>query len=116
MNGKVPPLAFNVVPVRGLFMDTIPLWKSLVEGALSFVHIDCDLYSSTRSVLMGLNDRIVPGTILAFDELFPNTDMDEYPLWEHGEWRALLEWMAEHGRKVRPLARGCTMSVAFVVV
>jgi len=44
---------------------------------MTFIHIDCDLYSSTIFDLWG--NKIVEGTILVFDEYF------NYPGWLHGE-------------------------------
>ncbi len=53
----------------------------------SIVHIDCDLYESTRTVLDFIRPLIVDGTVLIFDDWFcfrgnPNL----------GEQRAFLEW------------------------
>src|SRR5690606_24419694 len=55
--------------VIGLFEQAIPAWKREHGGSVQFLHIDCDLYRSTRDVLFGLNERIVPGAHIVFDEL-----------------------------------------------
>lgn len=115
-HGKIPPLPANAIAIRGLFKDTIPQWKALVEGNIAFLHIDCDLYSSTKTVLAGLNDRIMPGTVLAFDEVYGHMETTSYQYWEQGEWRALKEWLNICDRRVEPLARGKTMCIGFVVV
>ena len=57
------------------------------------MHIDCDLYSSTQTILAQLRDRIVPGTILVFDEYF------NYPGWEVHEHRAFAEFIQATGRR-----------------
>ena len=55
---------------------------------MAFIHVDCDLYESTRCVLELLEDRIVPGTIIVFDEYF------NYPNWQEHEFRAFQELVA----------------------
>lgn len=101
--------------VPGWFSDTIPAWLAEHDEPLALVHIDCDLYESAAEVLSGMNDRIVAGTVLVFDEL---VDFAEswYPNWRDGEWKALCGWIAKHGRKVEPLARTDQQQASFVVV
>ena len=55
------------------------------------MHIDCDLYSSTRTVLSLLEPRIVPGTIIVFDEYL------NYPGWQAHEKRAFAEFVGRTG-------------------
>lgn len=103
---KYPPrkVHLHVELVEGWFEDTIPEWKESHPGAISFLHIDADLYSSCKTVLTELNDQIVPGTILLFDELL------EYPRWEEGEWKAFVEWQEEYKRKVHQLGTNWTQA------
>jgi hypothetical protein len=75
----------NMTLVKGQFADTLPLFLDNHPGPIAFAHIDCDLYSSTRSVLRGLKDRLVAGTVIVFDELF------NYPNYAEHEMRAWLE-------------------------
>ena len=72
------------------------------------MHIDCDLYSSTIDCLFGLNDFIVPGTVLLFDEymMLNNGESDD------GEHRALVEWMEKFDRQVEYLWRTNWVQVA----
>lgn len=100
-----PVFADNVQLVKGWFQDTIPPWMESNPGCIGFLHIDCDLYSSTRTVLSLLNSRIVPGTVIVFDEMYPWSDPDVYDLWAEGEYRALKEWLVEHDRSFRTLLR-----------
>jgi hypothetical protein len=56
----------------GLFNETLPrfLTTSLRGSSnVSFVHIDCDIYSSAALVLQLLEQRLSPGAVLVFDEL-----------------------------------------------
>lgn len=73
----------NVELVTGWFKDTIPVWKEINFGPIAFLHIDSDLYSSCVTILTELDNQIVPGTIILFDELI------NYINWEEGEWKAL---------------------------
>jgi hypothetical protein len=97
-SGVPPRVAANVVLHAGWFDDTIPPFRLETPGPMAFVHVDCDLYSSTTTILSGLSDRIVPGTILLFDEYF------NYPGWQQHEHRAFTEYAAAHGTRFRYLA------------
>ena len=76
----VPEFGDKRVHIRkGWFEGTLPC-----QELLGLVHIDCDLYSSTKAVLEGIN--VAPGTIILFDELFGFAD------WQQHEYKALMEW------------------------
>lgn len=116
LDGVMPVVNPNVVLVKGLFEDTLPVWNNLIHGNVGFIHIDCDLYASALTVLMQLNHRIVPGTTIVFDELFSwHKEVNGYDNWRDGEWRALTEWLASCGRRVEPVARHTDESATFVV-
>ena len=89
-NGLMPRVLDNVVLHKGWFRDTIPAWCRKIEGPVAFVHIDCNLYSSTVDTLVGLRDRLQPGAVIVFDEYF------NYPGWERHEFKAWQEFVAEH--------------------
>lgn len=101
--------------VPGWFKDTIPAWLDKHPEPIALLHIDCDLYQSTVDALHGLNDRIVPGTVIVFDEL---VDWAEawYPNWRDGEWKALREWIEEKGRTVKALSRTEHQQAAVLVL
>jgi hypothetical protein len=101
----------------GWFSDTIPQWLAEVPGDIGLIHIDSDLYSSARDILFGLNDRIVPGTVLVFDELYLGWEDSgvKYPNWQAHEWRALQEWLAECHREVRPHSHSTRFAATVVV-
>lgn len=52
--------------MKGWFDETLPKFAAEVEGPAAFLHVDCDLYSSTRTVFEALGDRVVPGTVIVF--------------------------------------------------
>lgn len=95
----LPKVSSNVQLYPGWFEDTIPVWKSKNKDNIKFLHIDSDLYSSCKTILTELNDQIVFGTIIVFDELFG------YACWKDGEYKALIEWMQNYDRKILPLGK-----------
>jgi hypothetical protein len=84
-HGRMPKVAGNVRLHPGFFADTLPGWLKQNPGPAAFIHIDSDLYEPARCVLENLEDRIVPGTIIVFDEYF------NYPNWQAHEFRAFAE-------------------------
>jgi hypothetical protein len=81
--------AFNVEGRLPHVDDSQPLWLSANPGPVTFIHVDCDPFSSTRTIFQLLEDRIVSGTIILFDEYFNN------PNWERHEFKAFHELVAE---------------------
>lgn len=86
----------NAEIVIGLFEDTLPNWTQ--PNDLSLIHIDCDLYSSTSTVLSHLT--LKPGMIVVFDEYHG------YPGWEDHEHRAWAEYTKREGISWTPIAQG----------
>lgn len=58
---------------------------------ICFAYIDCDLYSSTRDVLLFLGPRLCNGAVLAFDDYFCFSET--HP---SGERIAAAEYFADH--------------------
>jgi hypothetical protein len=79
--------------VPGWFDQTLPCWEPPDHDQL-IVNVDCDLYSSTVSVLKWLEPYLQPGTLVYFDDLLDRDD----------ELRAVQEWAGWHGSDVVPLA------------
>ena len=80
--GGKPPKGEKLTPDRvefhiGLFADTITPFLDGSDRALAFGHIDCDLYESAATVLALARDRIIPGTVLVFDEYITGDGHDE---------------------------------------
>lgn len=74
----------SVEVVVGLFADTLPGF--FADNTLSFLHVDCDLYESAKTVLELTWPALKDGATIVFDEMFA------YPGWEKGEHKALKEW------------------------
>jgi Macrocin-O-methyltransferase (TylF) len=87
LDGQVPNFSEpNVRVRRGWFDQTLPGFLAEHAGPARFVHIDCDLYTSTRTVLEMLAPRIVSGSVLLFDEYL------NYPGWREHEYKAFQEF------------------------
>lgn len=77
--------------VVGWFSDTLPTFLAEHPGPVAFLHVDADLYSSTRTIFEHVGPRLQVGSVIVFDEFF------NYAGWEDGEYRAWLEFIAETG-------------------
>jgi predicted O-methyltransferase YrrM len=91
LGGRLPSVLPNVRLHKGWFEETLPLFMRDHPGNLSLVHIDCDIYSSTREVLGSLRGRIQPGTVIVFDEYF------NYHNWQRHEFMAWREFVEQEG-------------------
>lgn len=89
---SLPPVPPNVTLHPGWFDRTLPAFLDAHPGPIAFLHIDCDLYSSTQTILAQLGARLRPGTIIAFDEYL------NYPGWQQHEHKAFSEFIASTHR------------------
>jgi Macrocin-O-methyltransferase (TylF) len=67
---KRPSVPRSVKLHAGLFSDSLPHWLKDNPGPVAFLHIDSDLYASAKCVFDLMEDRIIPGTVIVFDEYF----------------------------------------------
>ena len=93
MKGKLPSVPDNVQLHVGWFDRTLPEFLQTTAENVAFLHIDCDIYESTRTVFDILRDRIVRGTVIVFDEYF------NYPGWRLHEFKAFQEFIAKRSLK-----------------
>jgi predicted O-methyltransferase YrrM len=77
--------------VVGWFDETLPGFLEAHPEPVAFLHLDADLYSSTRTVLEALAPRLREGTVVLFDEYF------NFPGWEEHEHRAWTEFVERTG-------------------
>ena len=89
--GRPPRTPPNVRLVKGWFDATLPRFAAAHGGPVALLHVDCDLYSSTKCIFTHLGDRVVPGSVIVFDEYF------DYPGWQQHEFRAFAEFVADAG-------------------
>lgn len=91
LNGELPVVPSNVRLHKGYFCDVLPIFKQQIpkKQPIAFLHVDCDLYSSTKDIFRELGEHIVPGTIIAFDDFLYNTN------WIQHEPLAFAEFLKE---------------------
>lgn len=91
---ELPKVRPNVTLVNGWFDETVPGFLLEHSELVGFLHIDCDLYSSTKTIFELFEGRLCPGTVIVFDEFF------NYPSWQDGEFKALNEFLDKTGLSV----------------
>ena len=75
-----------------MFEDSLSAFLAEHDEPIAFLHLDADLYSSTKTVLDLVGDQLAPDAVLLFDEFF------NYPGWRRHEYRAFNEFIARTGR------------------
>lgn len=93
----------NAQLVMGWFEDTLGPWVSTHQDKLAnlgLVHVDCDLYSSTKVIFDHLEPYLKRGCIIVFDEYHG------YPGWPEHEHKAWTEYLARTGRRFSVLGHG----------
>lgn len=92
---SLPQVNNNVELIVGLFEDTLDNFINSNNTPISFLHIDCDLYSGTKTILNKLAQQITSGTIIVFDEYF------NYPGWRQHEFLAFQEFVKDNNIKYK---------------
>jgi hypothetical protein len=110
-HGRIPEVRSNVRLHVGLFEQTLPDFAREHNEPVAFMHVDCDLYLSTKTIFKFLGDRIVSGTVIVFDEYF------NYPGWREHEYRAFQDLVSKRNFQYRYLTYNqCDTNVATIIV
>ena len=90
--GILPKVNDNVELIKGWFDQTLLDFVKVHNKKVSFIHIDVDLYSSTKYILNTLKGYIDNYCVIIFDELvnYPGFDGDA------GELKAFYEFITEN--------------------
>ena len=80
MGGETPNVNENVILKVGMFQKTLPNFLKKHNSYISFLHIDCDLYSSSKFVLEQCAKYIRPGTVIVFDEMIHYEDFKKHEM------------------------------------
>lgn len=92
--GRMPEMPTGVELHPGWFEQTLPGFAHQLRAqgqTIALLHVDCDLYSSSRTVLEHLMPLLAPGGVIVFD------DFVGYPGWEEHEYRAWQEHLSHAG-------------------
>jgi hypothetical protein len=94
-DGVPPEVNSNVILIHGWFNDTLIPFLKEQNKKISFLHIDCDLYSSTKYIFNAVKDYLEYDCVILFDELV------NYPGYtgDTGELLALYEFINETNMK-----------------
>lgn len=85
LKGRLPIVPPQARLVPGWIKDTLPVFLEKNIGPIAFIHIDTDTYSPAATALQLCKARLVPGSLILFDELIG------YPNWRSHEFKALSE-------------------------
>tara|TARA_B100001123_G_C15318816_1_gene1027179 strand:+ start:346 stop:1122 length:777 start_codon:yes stop_codon:yes gene_type:complete len=93
LQGKIPELASNVIPIKGWFQDTLAKFLNEKKPKINFVHMDCHNYESTKFVLKNIKPYLNKKSIITFHELH-NVEG-----WDVCDYKALTETFNENEYK-----------------
>ena len=96
--GVIPKVPSNIHLHAGWFDATLPKFLETNAEQARLINIDCDIYSSTKTVLDLLAPRIVKGAVIIFDEYIGNQH------WREDEYKAFQEALKTYGWKYEYLA------------
>lgn len=108
--GELPDVPANVTLIPGWFDETLPKFLEQTTGDIRFCNIDCDIYSSTNTVLELIAPRIKPGSVLVFDEYIVN------PTWREDEFKAFQDAVTKFDWKYRYLGFGIITKQAAIII
>lgn len=104
LGGALPRVSENVELIPGWFSDTLPEFlQKHKQKQISFVHLDADLYSSTKFVLSSIALCLCNDAVLVFDELINYEGFDgnngELRAWDEfiNEWEVDYSWIGGYG-------------------
>jgi len=100
----------NINLIIGLFEDTLPEFVKTTQNNVSFLHIDCDLYSSTKTIFTHLTPKIQSGTIIVFDELYG------YPGFEQHEYKVFSEFLENTKYEIECIGKWSAHQAVFKIL
>ncbi len=107
---NLPPVNENVTLIKGWFDESVPEFVKDHSEQCAFIHVDCDIYSSTKVIFDNFKDKIKPGTIIVFDEYF------NYPNWQEHEYKAFQEFIKDRNLNYRYLGYVYTLEQVAVEI
>ena len=90
LSGHLPKVPENVTLIKGFFEQTLLKFVEDNKGRyFSMIHIDCDIYSSTKTIFTLCKEMIKPNCLIVFDELL------HYNPFLNNEMLALYEFIKD---------------------
>jgi hypothetical protein len=89
--GELPSVEPNVTLVKGWFHKSIPPFLGDHPGPISFIHLDCDLYSSAMTALTLVHPRLQVGTTIVIDDFMLEPGFDK------AEHKAFFDFVEGYG-------------------
>ena len=105
--GKLPKVEKNITLLPGYFNQVLPTWIKAQNKKIAFIHLDADLYSSTKDVLNEVTNFVDSNTYFFFDEYFG------YVGWEYGEHKAWMEWLNTNHKQPNCIAYAANGTALF---
>jgi len=96
---KLPRVRKNCQLIQGWFNETLPGFIENHQEPVALLHVDSDLYSSAVTILNLLEQQLVAGTVIVFDEYM------NYPGWQQDEFRAWQEFCDKYGVEYEYIGR-----------
>lgn len=113
--GRPKEVPDNVKLIEGLFQDTLHGFLKEHPEPIALIHIDCDLYSSTKCVLTQIHDRIQEGSIFIFDEIKGYGGKNSPDIWKEHEWKAFNEFLVDTNCRMEYLGHHDYFAAGFKV-
>lgn len=106
----LPAMPPNVRLYKGWFDDTLPAWAAQhSQRPISLLRVDCDIYSSTKTIFDAVGSMLRPESWILFDELIG------YRGWREHEYRAFMEFLDRSGLGCEYIAYGLTYTLVKLV-
>jgi hypothetical protein len=110
LNGEIPKVNENVKIIKGWFKDSLPVFLKNNNEKISFMHIDCDTYESTKDIFDNIKfNRFVNNSIILFDEYLG------YINWENHEFKAWQEYVKKNKINYKYIAFGDKQAVIKII-
>lgn len=103
------PYVEGATILAGLFSETLPSFSMNNHNLFSFVHIDCDLYMSTKDIFTLAKNLFQKGTVIVFDEFY------NYPTYRDHEMKAFSEFIEITGYRYRVIGRTDHQQVGIIL-
>ena len=99
---QMPKVPDNVEFHVGYFDSTLPAFLESHTEPIAFLHVDCDLYSSTVTIFDALGERLQAGAIVLFDEYY------NFHRWQQHEFKAFQEFVQKFSVEYEYIAYSVT--------